>query len=334
MLQENPMVSIRHGWLVAVLAVGLVPACKKDGKSDVSVDKAGSKDGASGNASGDDLSLLPVDSQIVIGINFAQIQQSAMWKQFEPMMQKKMTPEIQRRMTEFKDKCGIDPMTGVNSVTFGATNVDGDPRVVMVAHGIDKTKAWACLDKVKADLATDNVEYTREGDVGLFKGKDGGAALTFVNDTTAIAVISEKPDAAAVKAAASAGSTLKTSPGFVELYSKIRTTDSVWVLMNGNLKVFDKASSVMGAKPTAVFGSLNIGDGLTLDVRARLPSPDAAAQLANMGKTQVQQAATMFDKIEVTNDGADVKLAVVLSNQKLQALIAQFGPMLGIMGGQ
>jgi hypothetical protein len=100
------------------------------------------------------------------------------------------------------------------------------------------------------------------------------------------------------------------------------------------LKAFDKASSVMGAKPTALFGSLNIGDGLTLDVRARLPSPDAAAQLANMGKTQVQQAATMFDKIEVTNDGADVKLAVVLSNQKLQALIAQFGPMLGVMGGQ
>jgi len=89
----------------------------------------------------------------------------------------------------------------------------------------------------------------------------------------------------------------------------------------------------MGVKAKAVFGSLNVTDGLSLNLRLRLETPDAAQQLTSMSKQQMAQAAKMFDQIDVAADGSDVKYTVVLSNQKLQQLIAQFGPMLGAFSG-
>jgi hypothetical protein len=116
------------------------------------------------------------------------------------------------------------------------------------------------------------------------------------------------------------------------MYGKVKTSDSLWFLLNGNSKVFEKVAA-MGIKPKAVFGSLNVTDGLSLDMRMRMETPDAASQLANMGKAQIQQAAKMFDQIDVNADGSDVKFTVVLSNQKLQALISQFSGMFGGLGG-
>src|SRR6185436_602738 len=100
---------------------------------------------------------------------------------------------------------------------------------------------------------------------------------------------------------------------FLDMYGKVKTGDSLWFLLNGNAKIFEKAAS-MGVKPKAMFGSLNVTDGLSLDMRMRMDTADAAAQFATMGKTQIQQAAKMFDQIDINSDGADVKIVVVMSN--------------------
>lgn len=135
-----------------------------------------------------------------------------------------------------------------------------------------------------------------------------------------------------VTEAASGKGTLATSPTFTEMYGKINTSDSLWMLMNGNSKAFDKMP--MGVKLKALFGSLNVTDGLALDMRARLDSPDKASEMANMGKAQAAQAAKMFDKLDISADGADVHVQIGLSQEKLKALITQFGGMLGgAMGG-
>lgn len=338
------MVRIRHGSLVIGLglALALVAACKKDDKKTDNAagdkgDKTAEKPsgmGMTGNAANsDDLSLLPLDSELVLGFNLSQVQQSALWKQFaEPKL---MTGDTMRKMTEFKAKCAFDPMTAVKSVTVGMKGLGGTtPDGVVVVHGLDKNKLWACLDNMKDEMAKDGTELTRDGDVAIFKNTKNGAtfATTFVNDSTLVAVLGEKATAAGVKAAAAGGSTLKSSPPFLDMYSKVNTGDSLWGLMNGNSKVFDKMSS-LGVKPKAMFGSINVTDGLSLDLRMRLETPDAAAQLANMSKAQLQQAAKMFDKADVSNDGSDVRFTIVLSNQKLQALIAQFAGLVGAFGG-
>jgi len=319
------MVRIRHGWLVVLLgfALAFVTACKKE---DAAGGGAGGKGG--NGTSGEDLSLLPVDSELVLGINVAQVQQSALWKQFvEPKL---MSGEAQKKLSEFKDKCGFDPMASAKSVSVGMKVAGNKPDGAIVLHGVDKAKAWACIDKMKDEMAKDGTEFSRDGDVGLIKNKNGDqTAFMFVNDSTVLAVLGDKANAAGVKAAAAGGSALKTSQSFVDMYGKISTGDSVWFVVNG--KMLDKAP--MPVKPKAVFGSVNVTDGLKLDVRMRLESPDAATQFVNLAKSQGQQAAKMFDQFEATSDGAEAKIVVALSSQKLQELIKQVGGMFGMMGG-
>lgn len=326
------MVRIRNILVLwVVLGLVLVAACKKDEtKTGTGGDKTDKPSGSSGTAASDDLSLLPVDSELVLGINFAQVQQSALWKQFvEPRL---MNGDAQKKLAEFKDKCGFDAMGAMKNVSVGLRGLGGaKPDGAIVIHGVDKAKSWECVDKMKDEMTKDGTEYTRTGDVGLFKSKNGDqAAVTFVSDNTALVVLGDKANPDGVKTVASGDSALKKSQTFVDMYSKVNTSDSVWFLVNG--KVLEKGAA-MGVKPKAIFGSINVTDGLKMDLRMRLETPDAATQFATMAKTQAQQAAKMFDQIDVTNDGSEVRFAVVLSSQKLQALIAQVGGMLGALGG-
>lgn len=337
-----------HSLFATVLASGLVlaGACKKDEKKadpaastkpadqkvaekpdDKAADKAAVAPIPSGGAA-DDLALLPVDSEAVMGINFGQLQGSALWKKFvEPQM---MKGEFPQKLAQFKDKCGFDPLSAIKSVAIGMKGVGGDnPDGVIVVHGADKTKSLDCFAKMKDEAAKSGDEITRDGDVVIVKSKKGETvAITFVNDSTAVAVVGPNASKDGVKKAAQGGSALKSSPAFVEMYSKINTQASLWMLVNGNAKVFDKAAA-MGVKPKAVFGSLNVTDGLAVDVRMRLESADQATQMANAFRGQLQGFQSMVDKLEVGSDNADVKVSVAMSQQKLEALVKNFAGMFG-----
>jgi hypothetical protein len=127
-----------------------------------------------------------------------------------------------------------------------------------------------------------------------------------------------------VKDAAAGTSALKTSPAFVEMYGKINTGESMWGLANCGSKIFDELRK-NGINCKAMFGSVNVTDGLTMDVRTRAMSPDAAAQLATMAKGGVAQAQAFVDKIDITTDGSDMRTTVVISQEKLKGLVAMFG---------
>jgi hypothetical protein len=337
MPQENPMVRVAHsrwqGSLVVVLALGLGTACKKDDSKKSGDQPAGDKaSGPAASRTGDDLSLLPVDSEVVLGINFAQIQGSPLWQQF--VAPKMMSPDTQARLKEFKDACGLDPMTAVKSVSVGMKMSGAQQEATIVVHGVDKAKAWACLDnpKIKAEMAKEGGTFTRDGEVGLFKDPKGQQmAMTFVNDSTAILVVGEAVTAATAKAAAAGGSALKTSASFTEMYNKVKTTDTLWFFVNGGSALLDK---IPGAKPRALFGSVNVSDGLSVDLRARFDSPGAASELAKTLSTQVKQARDAgmvdVDKAEVTAEGSDLKVDAVVSSAKLKELMNKFGGLAGM----
>ena len=323
------MVRTRPAWPVITLALGLtvlavLGACKKEGSS-----ATGDKSEASGGAAGaDDMSLLPADSEVVFGLNLAQLQQSQLWKQFiEPKM---ASGETQKKMNEFKARCGWDPMTAMSSLAFGGKDMDGNkPAIVLVMHGLDKTKALDCLDKSKDEITKDGTEMTKDGDVVVIKDKNGDSgALTFVNNSTAVLAFGGgRGTSAGVKALVSGAGALKTSPTFVEMYKKVKTSDSLWGVAGG--KVLDK----LPIKATAAYGSLNVTDGLAVDLRVKFEKAEDATQATSMINSQTKQAAQYFDKAEFTSDGTEMHGVVAMSNQKLQQMIQQFGPMLGMAVG-
>lgn len=275
----------------------------------------------------DDLSYLPVDSEVVGGLDFAGIQTSPLWKKFvDPLLQ---TADVQKKFAEFKTLCGVDPMKSVTKIAFGLKGVggSGSPEGVFVAHGVPKQKLMDCMGKSAKAKST---EVTREGDIILIKSKDGQpVAFTFVDDSTAIAVIGTNATKDGVTAAAKGGSSLKTSPAFLEMYKKTKTTDTLWMLMNGNSKAFDKFAS-MGLKPKAIFGSVNVGaKDVTADMRIRLNDAAQAKQLATQAQGSAQQAAAFFDKILFGSDGADFTVAIGMSNAKVETLIGMVGSQFG-----
>jgi archaellum component FlaG (FlaF/FlaG flagellin family) len=318
------MVRIRQRW--SILLLGLVlgaafVACKKDGAGGPG-DKSTEASGAPG---GGDLALLPADSEVVVGMNVGQIQQSGLWKQLvEPKL---AAARGQRLMSEFREKCGIDPLKMVSSFTFGARDVAGDkPAMVAVAHGLDKAKLLDCIEKNKADIAKDGGEVTRDGDMVLFKSNRGDpVAVQFTNDSTAVIVAGQSATPAGVKAVLAGGSSLKSSAPFLEMYKKVKTSDSLWALASG--KVMEGIP--LDLKATAAYGSLNATDGLSLDMRVRFATPDAATQAASMASAQTKQAPQYFDKAEATADGNELHVSVAMSGQKL----AQLMPMLSMLAG-
>ena len=93
------MVRTRTGWLVAVVALSLgIGGCKKKEETKAAAGSAAATEKpstdkpatppapAASSPSGDDLALLPADSEMVMGLNFAQLQQSALWKEFSPKL--------------------------------------------------------------------------------------------------------------------------------------------------------------------------------------------------------------------------------------------------------
>ncbi|TMQ08466.1 MAG: hypothetical protein E6J90_08210 [Deltaproteobacteria bacterium] len=318
------MVRIRQGWLVALglgVGLGLFTACKKDDKAGTSGDQAGDKAGAAS----DDLSLLPVDSEVVLGINIEQLMNNPMVKKFiEPMLK---SGAAQARLAEVTAKCGFDPMMAVKSVVVGVKGAGGNqPTAVIVAHGLDKAKDLECFEKTKDEAVKDGDEVTRTGDILTIKGKRGQVAIAFTSDTTAVMLVSDTADVPAVKAVIAGNSGLKTSPAFLDMYKKLKTTDSVWAIANG--KVLDG----LPVKATAAFGSLNLTDGVTVDGRMRFDTPEAAAQAAELIKGQGKQAAAYVDKMDATVEGTEVHSSVVVSNQKLQSLMPLLTMVFGGLG--
>jgi hypothetical protein len=308
------MARIRQGCNVAIgaaLAIALFASCKKDDKAGTS---SGDQAGDKGGAASEDLSLLPADADVVIGINFDQIQHSPLYKKFiEPLM--KAGP-MQRQMNDVIGQCGYDPMTAVKSAVVGIKGAGGNkPIVVTVAHGLDKAKVLDCADKARDQLAKNNVELTHSGDIVTLKGNRGQIAFNFTSDSTMVALVSDTADASAVKAIAAGGSALKTSSPFAEMYKKVKTGDSVWVVAHG--KVLDD----LPVPAAAAYGSLNVSDGLTVDGRMQFDSPGAAKQAAELITNQGKQAAGYIDKLEATADDKEVHASAVVSSQKLQSLM-------------
>lgn len=315
----------RQRWVVAVLAISLggTIACKK--KEEAKTDQGSGTTTAPGAAkkpdavAQGDLGLIPVDSEAVLGVKWSQLQGSALWKQFiEPEMKK--DEDFIKGLEDFKTRCGFDPMTSVKNMSVGLKSLGGDtPEGIMVLHGLDKAKTMACADKWQTEAAEEKLTITKDGDVVTIVGSDGGAGFTFISDNRMLVVIGGAVTPDAVRTAAKGGSTLSTSPAFVEMYGKINKDQSAWFLVNGNSKIFEDAQE-LGLRPKAVFGSVNVTDSASADVRARLDSADQATQtVANFGG-QVKAMAAMFDKLDFVADGADVKLSAAASSQKLQAL--------------
>lgn len=312
-----------HTGLVALaFGVLVVGACNHN-KQPSTVVSNGSQPASMGDPK-DDLTFLPADSEIVLGINVAQVKQSALWGQYAaPALAK-----VGAAFGDVKTACGFDPVDAIQSVAVAMKNVDADqPDAVFVVRGPKHALVTAaCLQKIQQLAQKEGDTFTIDGDTYTHTSKTGEhAAMRFVGDTTLVVSSGAQGTKAGLDAIAKGGAGLDTSPAFSALVKGLDRTRSMWFAVNGNMKALQQMAA-MGAKPTAVFGTVNVTDGVTFDGSMRFATPDEAQSLLAMSKsmTDSPQVKAMFDKLEINANGTDLTASAAIGPDKLKMLLGMF----------
>lgn len=316
------MARINTGLVALAFGVLLAGACNHNKHGDTVVSN-GAQSASMGDPK-DDLTFLPADSEIVIGINVAQVKQSALWGQYAAPALAKMSAEL----GDFKTACGFDPVEAIQSVALGMKNVDSDsPDAVFVVRGPKRALVTSgCLTKLQQEAQKNGETLTIDGDTYTHTSKSGDhAAMRFVGDTTLVVSAGTQGTKEGLAAIAKGGSGLDTSPAFSALIKGLDRSRSMWFAVNGNMKALQQMAA-MGAKPTAVFGTVNITDGVAFDGAMRFSTPDEAQSLLAMSKTMTDnpQVKAMFDKLEINANGTDLTASAAIGPDKLKMLLGMF----------
>ncbi len=274
----------------------------------------------------DPVGFLPVDSELVVGLDLDSLRKSPMWPQLAGKLATTMGPSL--RM--FQDKCGFDPMVTLHSITVGLKNLKQEvPEGVIVFSGLDRPKLMACVTTVKPKPGTTE-SVVIDGDVILATSSTGSkSAFAFVDASTVVGTIGPGAGKPQLMAVLAAGAPLRSSPAFAELLKLTDLEASLWTVLNGSSPIFDQVASGLGMRPKALFGSVTLTAGLTMNARMRLDSAAQAQQVQQMVNGQVGMARAMFDKLDITTDNADVVVAVAMNEQQLNNIMQM---VLGAVG--
>lgn len=301
--------------LAAGLLIGIaaLAACKKD-------ESKGEDKGGPSASSNQDLDVIPAGSEVVLGVDLAGAQQSALFQQYAvPMMTR--SGDLQKVIETLKAKCQLDPMTAATRLTAGIKGAGSrNPDAVVVLHGIEKAKAMPCLDQVKDELAAQKLEVAKDGDVVTIKSDRGDLAFTFTGDSTAVIVLGPRANKAGVLEVAQGKSALRSSKEFNEMYGRVNTGHTVWFLVNGKTDLVAKNLERLNVSAKALYGSANLTDGLEIDGQMRAETEEQATNVVDLIKAQAGMFGSMAQKFDVDRDKTDVRTTVVMTAAQLKAV--------------
>jgi hypothetical protein len=279
----------------------------------------------------DPVGFLPIDSEVVAVVDMRTLRASAVWKRFEPMLMAKAGPTLD----SIRTGCGFDPFEQIRRISFGFKNLSADtkPTGVMVVKGIERDATMRCVQRAHATNPAGSVVDMggngRPATVAIAPTNgEFPTVFAFIDPTTLVVVVDHNASLAALDEVLRRGSPLRSSPVFVELMNHVQLTDPLWFVMNGSAKAFDKLGG-LGFKPTAILGSVNLANGLALDARIRLDTPDLAKSMSAMAQNQLTMLQAMVEEIVVAAEDADLVVRVRMTQPQLDSMLGLFGGFTG-----
>jgi hypothetical protein len=318
-------------YLVATLAIASLATsgCSKDGEP------GAARPGAQSAAAKVAFPIFPPESNLVMGVNLAQISSSQLYKQF---VEPKLKAETDKELAEFKAECGFDPLTTVKEVLIGGA-MDQDTaakndKMIVVITGISRQQFTQCSEKM-AKKEGENLSVSQEGKFTRME-KDGETVwIGWVDDTTMVAGL--KMDRAMLEQRMSgAGGGVSANKELMALVDRTDQSSGVWLAVQKPAG----AESPGGVDFEGVFASIHLSSGLRLNAGMRQGSADEATKTTDQAKNMLEQAKAQagpfgkyLSKVEIGSKDADVLVNVSLSDAELQEILAQVGPLLGMMLG-
>jgi hypothetical protein len=267
----------------------------------------------------DPLGFLPVDSDVVIGIDVRGLRASALWAEYQPQLARAIGPQL----GEVQRSCGFDPLQAIDSITVGGASKSSE--AVIVVRGLDRDRTVACLER---NLIPDTKVTSDHGMLLLANQSGRRNLVTFADRTTLVLQGSTAPTPESLRAVLQSGVPLRGSPGFVATFERLEPGATLWMVINGKAAFFDKFADA-AIRPVAIFATLRLGDGFAAKAHMRLATPEAAAQATALAQAQIAQAAAMFDRLEVAADADVMTVTAEMKLDKVRTLIAMLVNLVG-----
>jgi hypothetical protein len=256
-----------------------------------------------GNVSGDDLALVPKETEIAVGVNISRMRGTAMWKKGMDFLTSE--EKSKKELAEFNTNCiDVNSADGLDSVFVALpepTSAAKDAAAILrLKKPIEEAKLTQCFKHLASKngeklgsteyagkkiwtSARDGAEADKSGFV-LLDGKTIGFGSA--------AWVKRVIDLAANKDQASA----KTNEKLVALVKRAKTTDAIWGVGSVPASARESFKGQPQLAPLAslksVFGSMDFSSGLTVDANMETGS-DADAKAIN---EQVSQQLTEAKK--------------------------------------
>jgi hypothetical protein len=269
-------------------------------------------------ASDDLLAYLPVDADLVVGVELNLLRQAQLYRTFEKQLLDAFGKELAAAQ-----RCGVDPARALQRVTIaGKIDDSKDFDGVVVFRGVDTALALPCIAREAASKG----KVESSGDLVVVTGtnaEDSFAAATS-GSSTLVVQISHTASRATIASVLGSGAPLRTSPAFMTLFGRREANAAVWGMVNGNAP-FMASAKMSGISPKSMDGTLRVTDELTAVLRMTMPSPADADQLVQSAQAMLPSARSMLSRLEVQADGAVVRFDAAATEPQIRALAGMMG---------
>jgi hypothetical protein len=337
------------GFLASLaLALG-ASACKKEEKKEggEAAEKKTGEEGAAGAArpaegqaatpAGSSSAMMkhfPKDTEGVLTFSVANLRGTDMWAKYSAQIIASMA----EKMAEFKESCGVDPITTIESVNVGFNSSRGEEPVVIV-KGFSRDQVKGCMEGV-AKKEGKEIKIEDDGKFTKMTREGKEIMMGWVDDKTLI-MVPEKSDKEFLQARIDGKDGLDSNASFGEVASAANQGAPIWFAAmpaEGTEMAKGIASNPLGIAPKGLYGSLDFKSGLGLAFGARFASAEEATGAKDKVTPMLQQFKPMFgpagaiiDKVKLGATGNDMTINLNLSDQDIQQLQQSLGPMMGGM---
>jgi hypothetical protein len=293
------------------------------------------KGGGGAQAASDSMSNLPKDATMVVGINFDKIRSSDLYKEFQGDIQK----QIGKELGELKEKCGIDILADLKSMTMsiGKNPNDEKDTFFAVTGSFTKDKVHKCMEDLKAK--GEKVEFKDEGKLTAYTIEGETAYVMWAGDNTVITSPGAK-SADVMKKITDGGGSVKDNADVMAMVGKADTGAMVWMAGGiPNDPNMEASFGMMGGKPKGLYlsidlpGSLDANIGMAFaDEATATKAEEALGKQIEEVKGQPMVGAYLKD-LKMERAGTDVKLGIKLSKEDVTTIVTMAKSMMGGMGG-
>ena len=273
--------------------------------------------------------VFPADSGMLVGINFQSVRKSGLWSKYKGMVEKQIAGE----MAEFKEACGIDPLTQLESAIVAA-NPSTDSAVVVV-KGINRSALTECGKKL-AEADGKKIEVTDEGNLSNYKVDGESIWVAWIDDKTMVMAPEKDKDYLAARVAGTDG--LADGSKLMAMLKSVDTGASVYIV--GDVAAMGPGAAAMpGAE--GMFASIKLTDGLAVDAGLRFGSAEGAKGMTDMANQQMKAMKgslpppfqKLIDKASIKTVDKDMVVQISLSGSELEEVGKAAEGMMGALGG-